>query len=93
MATNMVNYQTMVFEHPNLTRIHGEPTFESIKKLHKEIMVNAQTVHSDLGGGAYGHPGLTLSPQRYALISNAAYNQPQHPGQFIIPAGTTQHMA
>ena len=56
-------------------------------------MVNTQTVHSDLGGGAYGHLGLTLSPQRYALISNAAYNRPNHPGQYIIPAGTTQYRA
>ena len=93
MATHTVDYRSTVFEHPTLTRIHGEPTFEGIRQLHKEVMVNAQTVHSDLGGGAHGHLGLTLSPRRYALISNAPYNRPTHPGQLIIPAGTTQHMA
>ena len=56
-------------------------------------MVNSQTVHSDLGGGAHGHLGLVLSPTRYALICNAVYNRPQHPGTLIIPPGTTQHMA
>ena len=61
--------------------------------MHKELMVNSQTVHSDLGGGTHGHLGLVLSPGRYALISNAAYNRPAHPGQLVIPAGTTLHLA
>ena len=55
--------------------------------------MNAQTVHSELGRGAHSHLGLVLSPERYALISNAPYNQLQHPGHLVIPAGTTQHMA
>ena len=93
MATHTVDYRTTVFEHPTLTRIHGKPTFEGIRLLHKEVMVNAQTVHSDLGGGAHGHLGLTLSPRHYVVISNAQYNRLTHPGQLIIPAGTTQYMA
>ena len=93
MTTHTVDYQTTVFEFQNLTRIHGEPNFETIKKLHRELMINAQTVHSDLGGGAHGHLGLTLSPGRYALLSNAEYHQPRHPGPLAIPPGTTQHMA
>ena len=34
-----------------------------------------------------------LSLGRYALICNAAYNRPNHPGTLIIIAGTTQHIA
>ena len=64
MTTHMADCRITVFKHPTLTRIHGEPTFESIKRLHKEVMANAQTVHSDLGGGVHRHLGLTLSPQR-----------------------------
>ena len=93
MATHTVNYCATVFEHSTLTRIHGEPTFEGIRLLHKEVMVNAQTVHLDMGGGSHGYLGLTLSPRCYTLISNAQYNRPTHPGQLIIPAGTTQHIA
>ena len=93
MATPTVNYRTTVFKYPTLTRIHGEPNFESIKQMHREIMINAQTVHSNLGGGAHGHLGLTLSPGRYALLSKTEYHCPNHPGQFIIPPGITQHMA
>ena len=76
MTSTTVDYRNTVFEHPTLTRIHGEPTFEGIHHLHKELMINAQTVHSDLGGGTHGHLGLVLSPQRYPLIRNAAYTPP-----------------
>ena len=93
MTTNTVDYRNTVFEHPTLTKIHGEPTFEGIRTIHQELMINAQTVHSDLGGGANGHLGLVLSPRRYALLSNAEYNRPIHPGQLVIPPGTTLHMA
>ena len=52
----MADYCTTVFEQPTLTRIHGEPTFEEgIRILHKEVMVNAWTEHSELGGGTHGH--------------------------------------
>ena len=93
MALSTVDYRTTVLEYSTLTCIHGEPTFEGVRKLHKELMVNAQTVHSDLGSGAHGHLGLVLSPQQYALLSNVNYNRPQHPGQLVILAGTTQHIA
>ena len=92
-STSFIDYRNTAFEIANLTKIHGEPTFESIRKLHREVNINAQCVHSDLGGGAHGHLGLVLSPQEYALHSNAAYRRPTHPGPLVIPAGTTQHMA
>ena len=91
-STPSVDYRNNFFEIANLTRIHGEPTFESIRTLQHEILINAQCVHSDLGGGAHGHVGLVLRPQEYALHSNAAYRRPTHPGPLIVPAGTTNHM-
>ena len=93
MTTPTVDYRTTAFEHPTLTKIHGEPMFEGVWQLHKEVMVNAQTVHSDLGGGTHGHLGVVLSPRRYALLSNAEYHRLNHPGQLIVPAGMTLHMA
>ena len=92
-TTSFIDYRNTAFEIANLTKIHGEPTFESIRTLQREININAQCVHSELGGGAHGHLGLVLTPQEYALHSNAAYHRPAHPGPLVIPAGTTQHMA
>ena len=88
-----VDYRNNFFEIANLTRVHGEPTFESIRTLQREILINAQCVHSDLGGGAHGHLGLVLRPQEYGLHSNAAYRRPTHPGPLNVPAGTTNHMS
>ena len=76
MATHMFSYCTTLLKHPTLTRIHGEPTFEGIIIFHKEVMVIGLIVHSELASGAHGHSGLVLSPRRYALFSNAVYNQP-----------------
>ena len=92
-TTSFIDYRNTAFEIANLTKIHGEPTFESIRTLQREININAQCVHSELGGGAHGYLGLVLTPQEYALHSNAAYRRPPHPGPLVIPAGTTQHMA
>ena len=88
-----IDYRNSCFEIANLSRIHGEPTFEAIRTLQKEILINAQCVHSDLGGGAHGHLGLVVAPRAYALHSNAPYRKPEHPGPLIIAAGTTLHMS
>ena len=92
-TAHSVDYRNNFFEITNLTRVHGEPSFESLRTLQRELLINAQCVHSDLGGGAHGHLGLVLSPQEYALHSNAAYRRPQHPGPLVIAPGTTLHMA
>ena len=87
-----IDFRNSAFEIANLTRIHGEPNFESIRTLQREVIINAQCVHSDLGGGAHGHLGLVLSPEEYALHSDAAYRRPTHPGIIVIPPGTTNHL-
>jgi hypothetical protein len=96
-ATTMVattpNYQETNFEYKDLTRIHGEPTFEALKTLSKELKANAQSVYSNLGGGQHGHLGIVLTPAAYGLISNTPYETPTHPGQMTIPPGTTQVVA
>ena len=54
-----VNYVDTYFEFKELTKIHGEPTFESLKKIKDELKANASAVTSDLGGGANGHLALS----------------------------------
>lgn len=95
MASNpsWIDYRNNAFEIVNLTKIHGEPTFESICVLQREIIINSQCVHTHLGGGAHGHMGLVMSPQEYAMHSNAAYLRLVHPGPLLIPPGVTQQFA
>ena len=91
LSSGPVDYAKTYFLHPTLTPIHGEPEYSSLKILKKELKANASRVTSDLGGGGHGHLGLVLTPQEYSMISAVPYARPGHPGQLIIPPGTTQH--
>ena len=53
------------FEYPVLTKIEGQPTFQTLKLIKDEIKCNAAAIYSDLGGGIAGHLGLVLSPAEY----------------------------
>ena len=90
MSTPSTNYRESVFRHADLTQIHGEPNFSSLKILTREIKANARSVHSTLGGAAHGHLGLVLSPAQYALVSNTPFERVEYPGPLLIQAGTTR---
>jgi hypothetical protein len=88
---SVTDYVNTHFEFPVLTKIHGEPTFDSVTTLQEQVMANATTVVPDLGGGAHGHLGAVLNPVDYALIPNIAYVRTPHSGALNIPAGTSLH--
>ena len=89
-SSNTINYREM-FPKTDLTPILDIPTFETVHQLIQEVKANAASVHSNLGGGAHGHLGLVLSPRKYALLSDAPYERPTHPGVLDIPNGATRH--
>ena len=93
MAPSTAIDYKVYFEFSTLTKIHGDPTFDSIKTLHNQLKTNSQTIPSNLGGGAHGHLGLVLNAAQYALLSNAPFIHPEHPGTLVIPPNTTQHMS
>ena len=90
---NHVNYVDTYFEYKTLTKIHGEPTFESIKKIKDELKVNTMAVNSEVGGGRHGPIGLVLTHEECVRISNEPYTRPDYSGQLRIPGGATQHEA
>ena len=93
-AFNNVDYKDTHFEFKELTSIRGEPTYETLTTLLKQLKANARTVHSNLGGAAHGHLGIVISPASYALISPTAFARPIFPGtQPVIPPGTTNFHA
>ena len=89
---NSINYRENLFERDNLNPIRGETTFKTIHKPRNEIKANVKSLYSNIGGGSYGHPGLVLTDAQYALILNATFVYPTHPGPIIIPDGTTAHI-
>ena len=85
-----INYKETYFQFKELTKIHGEPNYEAIKRLHNQVKANAFSVPSVLGGGTFGHLGLVVTPQKYAMISNAPFIRPNHPGPCVFPQNSTQ---
>jgi hypothetical protein len=92
MSIPTVNYREVFFEHPDLSRIIGIPTYETLHTLNQELKSNAISVHSNLGGGQHGHLGLVISPNAYALLSNMPYARPGYPAPLAIPQNASHHL-
>eukprot|EP00957_Ditylum_brightwellii_P015007 1131172-Ditylum_brightwellii.AAC.1 len=71
LRTN-INYKNNFFEYPELTPIHGEPIASTLLNLHSEILSNAQSVDTTLGGGTNSHLGLVCDTATYTGIPGAA---------------------
>lgn len=90
MSTKIPSVIDTYFQHKVLTRLHGQPTYETLQTLSTEIKANAASVPSTLGGGNFGHLGLILSDARYAtLATTIPWITPVNPGPFNPPAAGT----
>ena len=85
MNNRVPHVKDVYFQHKVLTRIFGQPTYELLKTLMDKLKANASSVPTTLGGGAFGHLGLLLSPARYATILATPYAHPGNPGVFNPP--------
>ena len=90
--TSNIDYATTYFTHDPLTKIHGEPTFTTLKNLKDELRANASSVPSNLGGGLHGHLGLILTPAEYANVTPTAYLRPNPPPPLTIAIKTMSHI-
>ena len=90
MSTKIPSVIDTYFQHKVLTRLHGQPTYETLQTLVTEIKANAASVPSTIGGGNFGHLGLILSDARYATLANTIpWITPVNPGPFVPPAAGT----
>ena len=83
-----IDYINTVFEYLTLQKIRGQSFFASLTKINKQLKANVQLVVSNLGGGAHGHLGLVLTPEKYVAISVKPSIELQHPGAFNIQRNT-----
>eukprot|EP00957_Ditylum_brightwellii_P118811 9061913-Ditylum_brightwellii.AAC.1 len=87
-----INYKNNVFEYPELTHIHGNPTTANSLTLHNKIQANAQVITTMLGIGATGHLGLVCDSPTYANIPGTQpYTRLVLP-MLTIPVGAMQHV-
>ena len=80
-----IDYIQTYFQHPTVTSIVGEPAYDSILRLKKEIQANAASVPCEAGGGANGYLGLVLRPAEYMTVSVTPFVRPAHPGPLVVP--------
>ena len=83
------NYRADFFPHDNLSVIIGQPDYESLHKMKKQLKANAMAVPSTLGGGQHGLLGLVLTPAEYAIISAVPFVREAYPGALLFPVGTS----
>jgi hypothetical protein len=78
------------FVYERLDPISGEPTYATLQRLFTQLIRNATSVSSRLGGGQFGLSGLAKDPAVYLLRTRTHFNRPAYPGeQPVYPLGTT----
>ena len=91
MKISTINYRETIFEHPDLNKITGVPTYKNLHLLHNEINANAMEVHSNLGDRQHGYLGLVFNLKAYELLTNTPFVSQVHKGNIIIPVAATPH--
>jgi hypothetical protein len=90
--TSTVNYKDSYFEHSVLTKVGGEPSYETLQALTKEPKANASSIPSLLGGGNNVYLGLIISPVAYDIVAlGHPYVPPPNPGPLTVRQPATQY--
>ena len=58
------------YPHPELTKLDGTPTVDTLRLLTQELEANARSVDTTLGGGRHGHLALLHTDATYAALLN-----------------------
>eukprot|EP00957_Ditylum_brightwellii_P201670 15326693-Ditylum_brightwellii.AAC.1 len=69
------------FVHRPVDKMFGEPTYKSIKHLQNQLICNAFTLESTLGGGSNSLAGLVEFPQVYLLQTGHHFVRPPNSGE------------
>ena len=85
MTISTVKYHETIFEHPNLTKIVGVPTYGTLNIPHNDIKYNSISVHSNIGGVQHGYLSLVVRSTAYVILPNTPFFCPIHPGSLLIP--------
>ena len=54
MTSSTPDFRKTHFPHPDLDRVHGQPSIDQIVKIFRQLKQNAASVQTNLGGGQHG---------------------------------------
>ena len=92
MNTSNINLNELYFEYKVLTKIIGEPTFDKLHVLFRELKSNTAAVPCTLAGGANGYLGMLVSAAQYETVApGTPFIPPPQPGPLIIDPTDTQY--
>ena len=93
MSVDNYDFKQTHFPHVTLQKVIGQPNYEHLTKIYKQVKANSLSVPSSAGGGQHGHLGAVVSAAKYAFVSNEPFDPPVDPGPLVFPANTTQQQA
>ena len=92
MNTSNINLNELYFEYKVLLKIIGEPTFDKLHELFRQVKANTAAVPCTLGGGANGYLGMIVSPTQYQTVApGTPFVAPSAPGALVIDPAATQY--
>ena len=92
MNTSNINLNDLYYEYKVLTKIHGEPTFDGLHAMFRELKANSAAVPCTLGGGANGYLGMMVDAAKYETVApGTPFVPPVAPGRLIIVPTDTQY--
>ena len=92
MSAANINLNELYFEYKVLPRVAGEPTFNVLHEILKQLKANASAVPCTLGGGANGYSGMLVSATKYATLApGSPFVPPTMPGALTILPTDTQY--
>ena len=69
-AEKPINYKEVYFNYATLSKVTGNPTYNDLQSLYKQVKDNGASVPSTLGGDRHGHLGLVTNTSTYARIDS-----------------------
>ena len=82
MTTPTVDRIIASFPNTKISSSDEEPTCNLIKIAEKELIENATSIRSELGGGKHGYLGLMLSVAKYNAIMGHYFTPHSNPRPF-----------
>ena len=89
-STSSIKCKESYFKHLFLTKIPGEPTYETLHHLKNELKANESYVPTTFGGGNNGYLEVILTPADYHRIASAnPFTRPPNLGVLVPNLGGT----